>query len=138
MFVWKQPFVVVLWKCIPKNMKILKSMKRLTYSQMHHADKYSQHNLIIWPVWLNGWVFVYELRNCGFESSYRPWRGPLKSFYFRQKCGVHACNFTKWEVLHRCFSKISFRFSVISIKLGWYFFKKYGLMAASVQNNQFT
>ena len=23
---------------------------------------------IIWPVWLNGWVFVYELSGCGFES----------------------------------------------------------------------
>ena len=22
-----------------------------------------------WPVWLNSWVFVYELRDCGFESS---------------------------------------------------------------------
>ena len=25
-------------------------------------------SLNIWPVWLNGWVFVYELRGCGFES----------------------------------------------------------------------
>ena len=25
-----------------------------TYSQMHRTDKYSQHSLIIWPVWLNG------------------------------------------------------------------------------------
>ena len=25
-----------------------------TYSQMHHTYKYSQHNPIIWPVWLNG------------------------------------------------------------------------------------
>ena len=33
-----------------------------TYSQMHRTDKYSQHSSIIWPVWLNGWVFVYELR----------------------------------------------------------------------------
>ena len=27
---------------------------RITYSQMHHTDKYSQHNSIIWPVSLNG------------------------------------------------------------------------------------
>ena len=33
-----------------------------TYSQMPRTDKYSQHNSIIWPVWLNGWVFVYELK----------------------------------------------------------------------------
>ena len=35
---------------------------------MHRTDKYSQHCSIIWPVWLNGWVFVYELSGCGFES----------------------------------------------------------------------
>ena len=40
-----------------------------TYSQMHRTDKYSEHSSIIWPVWLNGWVFVYELSGCGSESS---------------------------------------------------------------------
>ena len=39
-----------------------------TYSQMHRTYKYSQHSSIIWPVWLNGWVFVYKLYGCGFES----------------------------------------------------------------------
>ena len=34
----------------------------------HRADMYSQHSSIIWPVWLNGWVFIYELNGCGFES----------------------------------------------------------------------
>ena len=38
-----------------------------TYSQMHLPDKYSQHSSI-WSVWLNGWVFAYELSDCGFES----------------------------------------------------------------------
>ena len=42
-----------------------------TYSQMHRTDKYSQHSSIIWPVWLNGWVFVYEWSGSGFESSCR-------------------------------------------------------------------
>ena len=69
MFVWKQPYVVISWKCIPKKIKILKSIKRLTDSQMHRADKHSQDSSIIWPVWLNGWVFVYQLSGCGFESS---------------------------------------------------------------------
>ena len=32
------------------------------------CDKYLQHSSIIWPVWLNGWVFIYELSGCGFES----------------------------------------------------------------------
>ena len=31
-------------------------------------DKYSHHSSIIWPAWLNGWVFVCELSGCGFES----------------------------------------------------------------------
>ena len=38
-------------------------------SKMHRTDKHSQHSSIIWPVWLNGWVFVYELSGCGYESS---------------------------------------------------------------------
>ena len=25
-----------------------------TYSQIRRTDKYSQHNSIIWPIWLNG------------------------------------------------------------------------------------
>ena len=25
-----------------------------------------------WPVWLNGWVFIYELSGCGFESNLLP------------------------------------------------------------------
>ena len=35
---------------------------------MHSTDKYSQPSSIILPAWLNGWVFVYELSGCGFES----------------------------------------------------------------------
>ena len=26
----------------------------IKYSQMHRTDKYSQHSLTVWPVWLNG------------------------------------------------------------------------------------
>ena len=50
------------------TLKRVRDMTR-TYSQMHRTDKYSQHSSIIWPAWLNGGVFVYELRGCGFESS---------------------------------------------------------------------
>ena len=32
---------------------------------MHRTGKYSQHSSVILPVWINGWVFVYELS--GFE-----------------------------------------------------------------------
>ena len=39
------------------------------YSQMHGTDKYSQHCSIIWLVWANVWVFVFELSGCRFKSS---------------------------------------------------------------------
>ena len=39
------------------------------YSQMDRTYKYSEHNSIIRSVWPNGWVLVYKLRDCGFESS---------------------------------------------------------------------
>ena len=53
--------------------RILKHLAKLaimiiTYIQMHRTDKSSQHSSIIWLVWLNGLVFVYELSGCGFES----------------------------------------------------------------------
>ena len=38
-----------------------------TYSQKHRTGKYSQHNSIILPDWLNGWVFLFELSGCGFQ-----------------------------------------------------------------------
>ena len=31
--------------------------------------KYSEHSSIIWPVWPNGWAFVYELSGSGFKYS---------------------------------------------------------------------
>ena len=34
---------------------------------MPRTDKYSQHSSIIYPVWLNDWVFDYKLSGCGFE-----------------------------------------------------------------------
>ena len=48
------------------TLKLVRGMI-ITYIQMHRTDKYSRHSSIIWPVWLNGWVFVYELSSCGFE-----------------------------------------------------------------------
>ena len=49
------------------TLKRVRDMIR-THSQMHCTDKYSQHSSIIWPVWPNGWVFIYELSGCGFEA----------------------------------------------------------------------
>ena len=54
-----------------------------THNQMHCTDKYWQHSSIIWSVWLNGWVLVYELIGCGFESS-------CSSFFCFTKCKYEA------------------------------------------------
>ena len=37
-------------------------------TRMHLTDKYLQHSSIIWLVWVNGWVLVYELSGCEFDS----------------------------------------------------------------------
>ena len=39
------------------------------YSQLHRANKYSQHSSKVWSVWLNSWVFLYKLSGCRFEFS---------------------------------------------------------------------
>ena len=40
-----------------------------TYTQMHRTDKYSEHSLIIWPVWIKSCVFMYELSGSGIASA---------------------------------------------------------------------
>ena len=46
--------------------------KQILNSQIHFTDKYSHRSSVISPVWLNGWVFIYELSGCGFESHCNP------------------------------------------------------------------
>ena len=41
---------------------------RITYSLMHRTCKFSQLSSIIWSLWLNYCLFIYELGGCGFES----------------------------------------------------------------------
>ena len=50
----------------------------LIMSHMHFLSESTFYNClnvkqllwkIIWPVWLNGWVFICELSGCGLESS---------------------------------------------------------------------
>ena len=50
------------------TLKLVRDMIK-TYSQLHRKDKYSEHIPIIWSVWPNGWVSVYEQSCSGFESS---------------------------------------------------------------------
>ena len=59
---------------------------------MHLTDKYSQHSLTIWPVLLNGWVLVYELSVCGFESRYYHLNVRYRA-YFEQGVSWHSGNY---------------------------------------------
>ena len=68
--------------------KFVRDMTR-TYSQMESADKYSQHSSIIWSVWSNRCVFIYELSGSGFESSY----SHLKSFTYILQSLLSSCNY---------------------------------------------
>ena len=66
-----------------------------TYSQRHRTDKYSQHSSIIWPIWLNGWVFVYELSGCTFESSCSHLNFRFRDC-FEQRVPWHWRNYRVW------------------------------------------
>ena len=53
------------WLRVPLRFKLL-----WVWIPLLSLIRYSQHSSIIWPVWLNGWVFVHELNSCGFESRF--------------------------------------------------------------------
>ena len=75
-------------------LKCVSDMTR-TYSQMHRTDKYLEHSSIVWPVWLNGWVFDYELSGCGFESSWRHLNFRYRA-RFQQGVPWHSGNYRVW------------------------------------------
>ena len=52
-------------------------------------------SLAFWPVWLNGWVFIYKLSGCEFESRH----SHLKLRYhacFEQGVPWHSGNYRVW------------------------------------------
>ena len=62
---------------------------------MHRTDKYSQRRWIIWPVWLNGWVFIYELSGSGFESRWSHLNFRFRGC-FQQGVPWHSGNCAVW------------------------------------------
>ena len=53
-----------LWKA-----SLISNVKNVAYLSMLNKlkiNKINKHSSIIWPIWLNGWEFVYELSGCGF------------------------------------------------------------------------
>ena len=82
------------WHSGNYGVQILKCVRDMirTYSQMHLTDKYLQYSSIIWPVWLNGWVFVYKPSSCGFESCYSHLNFRYCAF-FEQRVPWHSGNY---------------------------------------------
>ena len=61
------------------------------------TDKYSQHSSIIWSVWLNCWMFVYELSGCGFQSRCCHLTSDMASALSKEFLDIHPtieCGFT--------------------------------------------
>ena len=76
------------------TLKLVRNMI-IIHNQMHQTDEYSQHSSIIWPVWLNGWVLVYELSGWGFES--RCCHLIFKyGTCFEQEVSWHSSNYRVW------------------------------------------
>ena len=61
----------------------------------HLVHKRTLNHLAIWPAWLNGWVFVYELSGCGFESSCSHFTFRFRAC-FEQGVPWHSGNYRVW------------------------------------------
>ena len=77
----------------------------ITYSQLHHTNKYSQHSSIIWPVWLNGRVFIYKLSGYGFESHYCHLPSDMAPALSKEFLDIQA-SYSMW-ILQQCYQKNS-------------------------------
>ena len=86
--------VAWLWRNLVFTLKCIRDMI-ITYSQMHRTDKYSQQISIIWPVWLNGWVFIYELSGCRFEPSCSHLTFRFRAC-FENRVPWHSGNYRMW------------------------------------------
>ena len=90
-----------IWSLSDCNWTWTYSQMTRTYSQMYRKDKYSEHSSIIWPVWPNGWVFVFEVIGSGFKSSCS-----LLNFRFHacleQGVPWHSGNYRVWIHTETC------------------------------------
>ena len=77
------------------EMRTWHDKNKQTNSQMHRSDKHTEHSSIIWPVWPNGRVFVYELSGSGFESSCSHLNFRFH-VYFEQRFRWHSGNYRLW------------------------------------------
>ena len=76
------------------TLKLVRDMM-IIYNQMHRTYKYSHHSSIIWPVWLNDWVFIYKLGCCVFDP--RCSHLHLRyGAYFQQGIPWHSGKYRVW------------------------------------------
>ena len=66
-----------------------------TYSQIYRADNYSGHNSVIWSVWPNCWVLIYELSGSGFKFSCSHLNFRFRAC-FEQGVPWHSSNYKVW------------------------------------------
>ena len=59
------------------------------------TNKCSQHSPVIWPVWLNGWVFIYDVSVFELESSCTKLNFSFHAC-FEQVVPWHSCNYRVW------------------------------------------
>ena len=62
---------------------------------MLRTDKHSQYSSIILPVWLNGWVLVYDLSGCGFKFSCSHLKLKFLTC-FEEEVSCHSANYRVW------------------------------------------
>ena len=96
------------WLTSRFTLKRVRYMTR-THSQMHRTDKYSQHSSILWPVWLNGWVFLYQLSVVGSS--------PVAVTYLLCICIVNALPLEFWICIFLKFVSRLFALSLIHIDI---------------------
>ena len=65
------------------------------WTHNHLARKQTLHHLANWSVWLNGWVFVYELSDCGIESRCNHLNFRYR-ICFKQGDPWHSGNYRVW------------------------------------------
>ena len=82
------------------TLKCVRDIK-IRCSEMDCTVKYSQFSSIIWAVWPNSWLFIYELSVCWSESSCNNlnFRFPV---FFEQGVPWHSGNYTVWIHPERC------------------------------------
>ena len=96
---------------------------------MHRTGKCSQQSSIIWSVWPNGWVYVYELTGCRCESRYDHLNFRYRAC-FEQGVSWHSGNYRVWihsetRTWHDKNKQLN---EIVSAMQGFYFLVKFGLV----------